>query len=633
MKCQFGLLHTNGKPATPDELDAVLQGFGDNPAETSGETIDGSLLMAFRGNRITWEEESETQPLDEGSYLLTWDGRLDNREEFADRLGLQRIQNVPDPVLVLKSYEAFGESVFKRLIGEFASTIWCRTTKTLLFVRSTCGARPLYYTLVNGTLFWSSDFAHLVKVSDVDLDVSEDYFLEYVLTQPNTRHTPLTKLHSVPANSLLRFEGGQMKQVDELWNATNIKSLRYRAEQQYEEHFREVLTEAVRVRLRAKPPIFAELSGGLDSSTVVLTADRILRSQSQPPESLRTLSFIYDESETADERRFIRVVEERRGFKTLLVREKDQGFTLGLESPEFTGLPNPNHCSTGRYETYADLLKENGGHVVLTGLGGDHLFWSAPEGAPLIADELRRGNLVVAHRECCAWSLAGRVPYLRLLFSKALPLAMTRPYNLLEIPAWLSHKMRIRAFRNKQDLLGNQPRHACPSRRAQLFAIDLLFRTVGCGYFNEYKKLYVSHPYTHRPLVEFCLSASLSQFLRGGQTRSLMRRALIRVLPEKICKRKGKAGADEAYVRAMQREWTRIGDLRQWQICHRGFVDPSELSASLRSMRLGFQHQSGYLMRLVSMERWLRSLEPIGLRWSALKDHTSELISLQIPVQ
>jgi asparagine synthase (glutamine-hydrolysing) len=611
VKCQLGLLHTDGRPATPDDLAMLLAQFEDRPADMGGEIVDGPLIMAFRGDRITVEEDSEIQPLKQWPRVITWDGRLDNRDELISRLGLNNCDDIPDPAIVLKSYEVFGQSVFKDLIGEFALTLWSKTTKTLRFVRSTCGARPLFYAVVKGTLFWSSDFAHLVRVSGCDLEVNESYFLEYIITQPSTNLTPLTKVNAVPANTVLRVEGSRVEQVEKLWNGAEVAPLNYPDDRQYEEHFRDVLTQAVRVRMRANSPIFAELSGGLDSSSIVLTADQVLKSKNLPNAQVQTLSCVYGQSHTADERRFIRMVEEHRGVKTLLVEEEAQRFTLGLENPEFTGLPNPNHCSPGRYETFTALMKVLKGRVLLTGLGGDHLFWSCPEGSPLVADELRSGHFRAAHHQCQIWSRAARIPYRKLLFSRAVPLAVGSAFHVLDSPTWLGRDMKRLASKNKRDLLGDQPENVTPSQRAKLFAVDLLFRTVGCGYFNDYDDLYVSHPYTHRPLIEFCLGSPLSQFVRAGETRSLMRRALVNVLPPRICRRKSKAGADEAYIRALQGEWSAHSNVSRWRVCERGFVDARKLSVSLVAMNVGIHHQSGYLMRLVSMEQWLRSLERV----------------------
>src|SRR5579884_798472 len=147
MKLQIGVLYLDGRQAGPSDLYRLLGEFDGRSFETTGEVIDGPLAMVYRGDRITYEEDSEIQPFKLGPYILAWDGRLDNREELGNRLSLRRLETVPDPEIVLRAFEVFGESIFSDLVGEFALTLWCRRTKSIQFVRSTCGARPLYYVL------------------------------------------------------------------------------------------------------------------------------------------------------------------------------------------------------------------------------------------------------------------------------------------------------------------------------------------------------------------------------------------------------------------------------------------------------------------------------------------------------
>jgi asparagine synthase (glutamine-hydrolysing) len=617
MKLQLGLLNTDGRPVAPEHLTTLLGEFADTPAEISGEVADGPLLMAYRGDRITLEEDSETQPLRHGPYMLTWDGRLDNREDFTTFLGFTNLSIVPDPVIVLKAYQMFGESIFEKLIGEFALTLWSQATRSLFFVRSTCGARTLYYALDKSTLTWSSDFAHLVRVSGVALDVNENYVLEYLVSQPNTKLTPLTKVDAVPANSMVCFENGRLKFTRQLWDPTRIATLRYGSDGEYEEHCREKLTEAVRVRLRAKHTVFSELSGGLDSSSLVLLGDRVLAAKNKPLRNLRTVSCVYEESETCDERNFIRAIEEKRGIDTLLVHEQDQTITLGLKDTKFTGIPNGLHCFPGRYPKFAELMRENQSRVLLSGRGGDHLFWSEPDGSAILADAMRGGNLFRAHRECSLWSRFMNVPYHRLMIGRVLPQTVRSyfpgmfQYLRQPVPGWIAPS-RSKAIDGV--LSGSTDFKACraiPSQQAKLSVLDHMFRFLGSGFLSEYRELYVSHPYSHRPLVEFCFATPISQFLRNGQTRSLMRRALAEILPAKTKKRLGKGLLDEAILRALRREWDEVGDVRDWQMCQRDFGEPKHLSDSLQKMRLGFLDQGVGLLRLVSLERWFRSLSHI----------------------
>jgi asparagine synthase (glutamine-hydrolysing) len=624
MKLQTGLLHLDGRPPSADDLAEILGEFAQRPVDIAGCSIDGPALLAYRGDKITFEEDSEVQPLRKGPLTLTWDGRLDNREELGRRLRLTAVENIPDPEIVLNAYEAFGESVVADLVGEFVLVLWCSRTKSLQFARSACGARPLYYVLTKNRLIWSSNFAHLVRVSGVDLTVNDDYAVQYLACQPSAKDSPLVNVHPIPPNRSLHFQDGRVKHTRELWDPTQISPLRYRTDKEYEEHFRTEITQAVRVRLRAKNPIFSELSGGLDSSSIVLIADQILRERGESASNLRTVSCVYEESRSCDERPFIRAVEEKRGIETLLIHECDQRITLGLDNPPFTGLPNGLHCFPGRYETVTAFMRQHKSRVLLTGRGGDHLCWSEPDGAPIVADDLMKADVFSAHRECRDWSRMASLTYYEFLAKRALPLFLNSLwptaslYKPPELPAWIHPRHKAALLSHVSEFESYPSWRSAPSRRAQVFFVDHMFRYLGSGFFQEYNDLYVSHPYSHRPLVEFCLGIPVSQFLRNGHTRSLMRRALRDLLPQKTRKRVSKGLLDETISRALRNEQASTSDTMNWQVCERGFLTYPHLAESLNQARLGILKLSGPLFRVVSLERWLRSLS----RAQAVRKHT-----------
>lgn len=614
MKLQLGLLHLDGRHTSPEDYSNLLGSFAGAYAETAGETADGILLMAYRGYRITHEDDSEVQPLRCGPYVMTWDGRLDNREELARRAGLCPYVTLPDNQIVLHAFERFGDSIFSDLIGEFALTLWCSKTRSLRFARSACGARTLYYVQNRDTLFWASDFAHLVRITGVDLAVNDRYVVEYLVSQPATNAAPLQHVEVVPSNAFMHFREGRFLTKRELWNPTRVSTIRYRTDGEYEEHFRDQIREAVKVRLRAKQTIFAELSGGLDSSAIALTANRILRDQNQPIDKLRTVSCVYEESETCDELPFIRAAADRLSIDPILVQEHDQQITLGLDDPQFTGLPNPLHCFPGRYQTVAAHMRRHNARLLLTGRGGDHLFWSEADGSPIVADELRSANVLRAHTECRSWSHAAGIPYYELLAKRALPMAIESlfpnrfSYKRSNLPKWIHSRHAKRLITDNPDFSGYQAWCAIPSKRSQVFFVQHMFRYFGSGCLQEFDEMYISHPYSHRPLIEFCLALPIVQFLHNGESRCLMRRALSEVLPAKIAKRVSKGLLDETIVRALRKESTKIATLSNWQVCERGYVNHAELLRSLNKVRVGILDLIGPLIRLFSLERWLRSL-------------------------
>ena len=108
MKLQCGVLYRDGKNVTDLDIATVLGPFKGWNAETAGEVVDRSLAMAYRGEHITVEDETEAQPVRCGPYLMTWDGRLDNRSEVAARVGLQGTVALSDAELVLKASGQMG---------------------------------------------------------------------------------------------------------------------------------------------------------------------------------------------------------------------------------------------------------------------------------------------------------------------------------------------------------------------------------------------------------------------------------------------------------------------------------------------------------------------------------------------
>jgi asparagine synthase (glutamine-hydrolysing) len=412
---------------------------------------------------------------------------------------------------------------------------------------------------------------------------------------------------------MLRFEDNGFAPPAQLWDPAAIRPLRYKSDREYEEHFRELLTEAVRAKLRSRHTVFSELSGGLDSSSVVVLADHVLAHQNRPPEHLRTISCVFEESGSCDEQYFIKAVEEQRGIPTVRISEKQQQISSGLREINFTGIPNPLHCASGRFQAYTSAMKVRGARLLLTGAGGDHLFWSAVDAAPLIADHIYQGRLLQMHRSCREWSRTMGVPYMQLLYGQALPRAVAaarsrvpRP-EIPPLPGWLldQHKKAYVHY-----LVSSETRaSALPSMRAQLRELRSLFNMTSAGYTSEYHDVYVSHPYLYRPLVEFCLALPPDQLLRNGEGRSLMRRVLSGLLPPRILTRKSKGAINEAFSRALQNDWELVDDPCRWQLCQRGFAEPRILQEHLTQLMLGRDPRGSHAVRILSAERWLRSLE------------------------
>ena len=114
----------------------------------------------------------------------------------------------------------------------------------------------------------------------------------------------------------------------------------------------------------------------------------------------------------------------------------------------------------------------------------------------------------------------------------------------------------------------------------------------------------------HRPLIEFMQAIPFEQFLRPGENRSLMRRGLRDVLPEKIARRKTKGDPLEGLARTFAHELRAVRALfTDSRVCAHGFMDSAPLLAAIDRAKNGLEIYIGALLPTVALEFWLRALE------------------------
>jgi hypothetical protein len=113
-----------------------------------------------------------------------------------------------------------------------------------------------------------------------------------------------------------------------------------------------------------------------------------------------------------------------------------------------------------------------------------------------------------------------------------------------------------------------------------------------------------------RRLVEYLLALDVGQFIRPGETKSLLRRSLTGTLPERVRRRRSKPGPDEAIYRACLREWHWLsGYAADARVCAHGFVSKKNFVETLHRVRHGVTVTTPQLLRTLCLEFWLRSLE------------------------
>jgi asparagine synthase (glutamine-hydrolysing) len=595
-----------------DDLDHALAGCG---PDGSSRAEHRGAAMLFRALHLTADDERTPQPLLTGDGLLVaWDGRLDQRRELCRRLGLRPDDPPPDVELVAGAYRAWGESFLEPLVGDFALALWDAPRRRLILGRDPFAARPLFFASAGGSILWASTPRALLATGEIAPEVDDDWVASYLITALPADRSPFAKIGVVPPGHAVVFEP-EGRRERRFWRLESRKGLRLKSDGEYEEAFRELFAEAVRCRLRVRGTVGAELSGGLDSSSIVCAADRLIRGGEVEAEELVSYSMVFDRAASSDEREYIRAVEERTGHRSFHVLEDDYPTFAGFDRPR-SQIPSFWQLWPAARARSAEVLRDCGARALLSGFAGDDLLWSEIVAPFHLADRAARLELGRLGRALGGWHRRGRLPYPQLLWrAVVLPLWQAARGRGAEPPsfdfAWLSDRLRSRMPELLARNLGHGGGFLLPSRRSRYESLRTAISDRSWLLDEIDLGLVVTCPFLHRPLVEFCLAVPFEQLVRPHEGRSLQRRALRDLLPAEIADRHRKRGPGEAILRGLRREGAAVQALFEdpaARVYQHGYVHRERFLEQLEKARFGIKPAVGALIRVIQVEVWLRSL-------------------------
>ena len=221
---------------------------------------------------LTWLDDTSDQ--NGRTEILAWDGRLDNRDDLLLRLKDSLRSDTSNQSLALAAYERWGTSGFVHLIGDWSVVIRDAANRGIVLASDFAGVRPLYYNLRPGGILWSNRLQSLVQAAEVD-ELDEKYVAGFLTFGGCPNRTPYKGVHSVPPGHALCVSANETT-LKRFWDLPVGDSIRYRDPHRYEDQLRALFQEAVALRLRTDAPVLAELSGGLDSSSVVCMANHLI---------------------------------------------------------------------------------------------------------------------------------------------------------------------------------------------------------------------------------------------------------------------------------------------------------------------------------------------------------------------
>ncbi len=547
----------DGRPATGQMLESMGRALG-SLGDRSDFLVAGPAGLLHRPMAFTPEDEHERQPLvgGEGRFVLVFDGRIDNREEFTAAWGeTPGPLPVPDSRYVLRAWEAWGEVAPQRLIGSWAFIVWDVVERSLFAAVSPSDGRTLYYHHGAGSFAAATMPRGLFVLPGVDRALDELKIADFLLDVVDLSRSFFVGVTLLPPGHRLRLGNGTID-VRRFWSVEEVRPVRFRRDEEYVEAACALLDRVVAAQLRSRSRVSLFLSGGLDSSAVAATAAPLLASRGE-----RLLAFTevprisfpgpVPPGRYADETPLVTAIARRHpAIDLTLVRTGSRSFLDDLEILfDHLEAPFRNVFNRCWMEAIAAEARQRGSSVLLTGSGGNMtMSW---EGHDLFSRLLREGRWPRAFREAQALA-GGDLSAARLLVSQGLLPLLPGGVGPVARRAW---GLLARHCEDGLDWSPIRPEFAGACRVAER-ARSLSQRRVdrsrmgpaegrawllglGSGRaadtaFRSLHGVDLRSPLFDVRLVEFTLGIPEEQHVRNGCSRWLVRRAMEGRLPREV---------------------------------------------------------------------------------------------------
>ena len=195
------------------------------------------------------------------------------RLEANARIDGRADESLTDDEVILNAYETWGEDCVNHLIGDFAFAIRDEHRQQLFCARDHFGVKPFFYTHIDGNFSFSSKLNELRQDPRVSNTLNEIAVGDYLLFGVNQdlSSTIFKDIQRLPPGHTLTVANNEIK-IRRYWTPSlPSREIRFRDSESYVRGFLELLSKAVRDRLRTDR-VAISMSGGLDSTSLAAIA-------------------------------------------------------------------------------------------------------------------------------------------------------------------------------------------------------------------------------------------------------------------------------------------------------------------------------------------------------------------------
>jgi asparagine synthase (glutamine-hydrolysing) len=306
-------------------------------------------------------------------YVLVFNGEIYNYRQLRSELEHQgeAFRTTSDSEVLLALYARMGEQMLPRLRGMFAFAIWDSQLRELFLARDAYGIKPLYYAQTREGVLFASQVRGLIASGLISTEIETagvaGFYLWGSVPEP---WTIFRGVMSLPAGNWMRLRSSipplprVWHDIRESWNQTQIRC----TEEEVQERVRSAVMDSVAAHLIADVPVSVFLSGGVDSGTLIG-----LVSQLGAKVEGVTIGFKEFVDASEDEAPVAASIASHYGFNHHIRQVTRTEFEEDL--PRFIDAMDQPTIDGVNTWFASKAVAERGYKVVLSGVGGDELFY------------------------------------------------------------------------------------------------------------------------------------------------------------------------------------------------------------------------------------------------------------------
>jgi asparagine synthase (glutamine-hydrolysing) len=375
MSAITGLFYRDGRDVDLELIKKINSTLSHRGPNRSAVYCKNNVALGHQMLWTTSESVKEKLPFyeEKSGLIITADARIDNRTELSKELDIKDTDDISDSYFILKSYQKWGEKCPKYLLGDFSFAIWDNFNKKIFCARDHMGIKPFYYYLDDNLFTFATEIKAILNVPNVPRELNEETLANLLIGKSSGQLTFYQNIKSLKAANFLELDNHNIK-IEEYWDLNPKSKILMDSEEDYIKAFLKIFEDAVKCRLRSYFPIGFELSGGLDSASIIGMAKRVLKNEHSENFNINTFSFISDNNSVYNEQYYINKIISDGDINPHFVNADEISPLEGINKLlKYHDQPFVSPHKSVLCKLYEEMQKVDS-HVLLTGEGGDDII-------------------------------------------------------------------------------------------------------------------------------------------------------------------------------------------------------------------------------------------------------------------